>query len=50
VKRLIAMLLVAGLLATTGFGCGGDTGKKEKEKTTTPKDKDGKPTPPKDGG
>jgi hypothetical protein len=52
VKKLIAMLVVAGLLATTGFGCGGDTSKDKKDKkdgATTDKMKDGK-TPPKDGG
>ncbi len=44
------MLLVAGMLVTTGLGCGGDTKEKDKKKDgTTTKEKDTK-TPPKDGG
>jgi len=50
VKKLIAMLLVAGLLGSVGLGCGGDTGtkdKKDKDKGGEKKDKD--KAPPKDG-
>jgi hypothetical protein len=38
------MLLVAGMLVTTGIGCGDSTKeKKEKDKSGKPADKDGKP-------
>jgi hypothetical protein len=34
-RKLIAMLLVAGMLVTTGIGCSGDTSKDKKDKTGT---------------
>jgi hypothetical protein len=51
VRKLIAMLIVGGLLAGTGLGCGGDTGKKDKDSkpktdSAKPGEKDNKkPTP-----
>jgi hypothetical protein len=51
VKKLLSVLVMAGLLA--GLGCGGDTKTTEKEKksstsTTTPKEKSEKPDTRKD--
>jgi hypothetical protein len=37
VKKLIALLLVAALIVTTGIGCGGSTPTKPKTEPTTPK-------------
>lgn len=35
-KKLLALLVVAGFVVSTVVGCGGDTPKKDAPKTTTP--------------
>jgi len=36
VKRLLALVIMAGFLATVGLGCGGDTGSKKAGSSSAP--------------